>query len=86
MYLILLENPWLIVIALGVLVPITGITFGTVTSYLIKNRRAELDAALKREMLDRGMSAVDIERVVSASSDPYRKFKRYKYDRNADLG
>jgi hypothetical protein len=61
-------NPWLIVILLGVLIPLCGIVFGTVTKYLQNVRQAELDASLKQEMLQRGMSADDIVRVIEARS------------------
>ena len=65
---LLTENPWLIVIGLGVLVPVTGIVFGTVTGYLQKTRQAELEASLKHAMLERGMSAEEIVMVLEASS------------------
>ncbi|HZU39182.1 MAG TPA: hypothetical protein VFA18_24865, partial [Gemmataceae bacterium] len=53
------------------LIPILGIVFGTVTSYLTAVRRAELEASLKHEMLQRGMSAEEIKTVIEAS--PHRK-------------
>ena len=62
------EHPWLIVCGLGLLIPISGIVFGTVTSYLQQTRQAELDAALKHAMLERGMSAEEIAMVLQASS------------------
>jgi hypothetical protein len=65
---LLTEHPWLLVIGLGVLVPVTGIVFGTVTGYLQKTRQAELDASLKHAMLERGMSAEEIVMVLEASS------------------
>jgi hypothetical protein len=68
MYDLLSENPWLIVIGLAMLVPILGITFGTVTNYLQKTRQAELDASLKHAMLERGMSAEEIVTILEASS------------------
>jgi hypothetical protein len=68
MYDLLSDNPWLIVIGLGMLVPILGITFGTVTTYLQKTRQAELDASLKHAMLERGMSAEEIVMILEASS------------------
>jgi hypothetical protein len=68
MYDLLMRNPWLLVIALGILVPITGIVFGTVTTYLQKVRQAELDASLKHAMLERGMSAEEIKMVLEASA------------------
>ncbi len=68
MFEILSENPWLIIPSLALLIPIFGIAFGTVTSYLVKARRAELEASLKQEMLQRGMSAEEIRTVIEASS------------------
>lgn len=68
MYDLLAENPWLIVVGLTMLVPILGIVFGTVTNYLQKARQAELDAALKHAMLERGMSAEEIRMVLEASA------------------
>jgi len=72
---LLREHPWILAIALGVLVPIFGIVFGTVTKYLTDVRRAELDTALKQEMVQRGMSADEIRTVIEAAS--YRKGKRH---------
>ena len=69
------EQPWLLAVGLGVLVPIFGIVFGTVTKYLTDVRRAELDTALKQEMVQRGMSADEIKTVIEAT--PYRKGKRH---------
>ncbi len=40
----------------------------TIAYYWCKIRQAELDAALKQEMLQRGMSAEEIQMVLSASS------------------
>jgi hypothetical protein len=62
------ENPWLIVVCGGMLIPLAGIVFGTVTSYLVQTKRAELEASLKHEMLQRGMSAEDIKTVMEATS------------------
>jgi len=68
MYELLADNPWLIVVTLALLIPILGIIFGTITSYLRKTRQAELDASLKHAMLERGMSAEEIRMVLEASS------------------
>ena len=65
---ILQENPWLIPILLGALIPILGIVFGSTTKAWTQVRRAEIDAALKHEMLQRGMSAEEIRTVMEASS------------------
>ena len=74
------QNPWLIVIVLGVLVPICGIIFGTTTRYLQNVRQAELDAHLKHEMLQRGMSADEIVQVIEARSRGSKK------DKSKDMG
>jgi len=68
MFEILNENPWLIIPSLALMIPIVAIAFGTVTGYLVKVRRAELEASLKQEMLQRGMSAEEIRTVIEASS------------------
>jgi hypothetical protein len=62
------QNPWLIICVVGCMVPICGIIFNSITGYLLKARRAELDTSLKHEMLQRGMSADDIVRVLEARS------------------
>jgi hypothetical protein len=72
---LLLEYPWLLVIAFVALIPITGIVFGTVTNYLLKTRLAELDAGLKHEMLQRNMTAEEIQIVLASSSKPGRRAK-----------
>lgn len=60
------ENPWLIVVCLALFVPTLGIIFGTVTGHLTRVRKAEIEASLKMEMLQRGMSAEEIKMVVEA--------------------
>jgi hypothetical protein len=70
---LLSDQPWLIVVALGMLIPITAIVFATVTDYLRKVRQAELEAGLKHEMLQRGMSAEEIRTVIEASGRPKMK-------------
>jgi hypothetical protein len=65
---ILRDNPWLIVIMLGVLVPLFGIVFGTLSSYFATVRKAEAEAALKQEMLQRGMSAEVIKMVIECTT------------------
>jgi hypothetical protein len=66
-------HPWLIAVALGLAIPILGVVFGTTTTYMLRVRQAELDAALKQDMLQRGMSAEEIRTVIESSS--YRKRK-----------
>jgi hypothetical protein len=64
---LLQENPWLLVVCLALLIPILGIIFGTVTTHLTRVRKAEIDASLKMEMLQRGMSAAEIKMVIEAT-------------------
>ena len=63
------ENSWLLLAALvaGVIVACTLIVF--ITDYLRTKHQAELDASLKEDMLERGMSAAEIKLVLEARSD-----------------
>ena len=54
----------------------------SISYYLYRWRKTELDAELKREMIARGMSADEIERVLSAGSPSLPK--RQAFD-NASL-
>jgi hypothetical protein len=65
---LLRHEPWLIVVSLGLLIPIFGIVFGTTTNYLARVRQAELEASLKQNMLERGMTAEEIRTVIEATS------------------
>jgi hypothetical protein len=71
---LLRQEPWLIVVCLALLIPILGIIFGTVTNHLTRVRKAEIEASLKMEMLQRGMSAEEIKMVVEAT--PRKNCKR----------
>jgi hypothetical protein len=66
-----------LIIALGCLLALVlglaGIVSSTVNS--IQRRRAEMD--LKREMIDRGMSADDIAKVIEAASPPEDATQRW---------
>jgi hypothetical protein len=73
MYEILRSNPWLILVGMTMLIPLFGVVFGTVTWHLTRVRRAELEAGLKQEMLQRGMSAEEISMVIEATSHRKRK-------------
>jgi hypothetical protein len=70
MYELFAENPWLVIFVVGGVVAVgcTAIVF--ITDYLRKTHQAEVDADLKRLMLDRGMSAEKIKTVLEASGDP----------------
>ncbi|MHB1421607.1 MAG: hypothetical protein ACYC3I_00140 [Gemmataceae bacterium] len=63
---LLKENPWLIIVCLALSIPILGIIFGTVTAHLTRVRKAEVEAGLKLEMIQRGMSAEEIKMVIEA--------------------
>jgi hypothetical protein len=65
----LLTNPFVFV--LGILVITVGVP--TVGHYWCKNRKNELDTALKQDMIERGMSAEDIKIVLEASSQKVTK-------------
>jgi hypothetical protein len=69
---LLSHDPWLIVVGLALLIPIVGIIFGTISDYFRKTRLAEIEAALKRDMLDRGMTAEQIKMVLEASSHRHK--------------
>jgi hypothetical protein len=62
------DEPWLLVPCLALLIPIFGVIFGTITNYLSTVRRAELEASLKQDMLQRGMTAEEIKTVIEATS------------------
>jgi hypothetical protein len=70
---LLTANPWLIVVCLALVIPILGIIFGTVTGHLTRVRKAEIEASLKMEMLQRGMSAEEIKMVIEATPSKNRK-------------
>jgi hypothetical protein len=61
----LLQTP--LVIIFGWLTLVTVVP--TIAHYWHKTRKAELETSLKQEMLQRGMSAAEIQQVLEASSD-----------------
>jgi hypothetical protein len=67
---LLYRETWLIPVVLAFMVPITAIIFGTLTHYWRRSRQAELDASLKQQMLERGMSADEIVQVLEVKSQP----------------
>ena len=62
-----------------VLAMITGLTVWLSFQWRL-HRRTELEAALKQDMLNRGMSAEDIERVIKASGTHAVAPKRFDGD------
>ncbi len=71
-------NPWLVAVAEIALVPLVGVVVGIVCiSFNVcrrKIRLAQFDFELKRDMLQRGMSAEEIRTVIEAGRQavPYR--------------
>src|SRR5262245_14789707 len=53
----------------GLIVAVIVVAITAVKDYFRLRHRDELDYDLKREMIDRGMSADEIERVIRASSN-----------------
>lgn len=66
---IFINDPWLVVCVLIAVVILGCVAIVFVTDYLRKARQAEIDAALKQDMLNRGLTAVDIKTILEASSD-----------------
>ena len=60
----LLHNPIFLVFAFLTLSAVVG----TLANSWTKVRRAEIEAALKHDMIERGMSAEDIQKVLEASA------------------
>jgi hypothetical protein len=65
---LLLENPWLLVCILGAVVAVACTAIVFATDCMRKSRQAEIDAALKHDMLERGMSATEIKTVLEATA------------------
>ena len=61
------RETWLVPSTIGLLIPIGGIVFWILSS-VQKSRQTELEISLKLEMLERGMSADEIVRVLQARS------------------
>ncbi len=57
------EHPWLALCAMVSLVVVACVAIVFITDYLRRTHQAEIDAALKQDMLNRGMSAADIKTV-----------------------
>ena len=70
-------NPWLVAVAEIAFVPLVGVVVGIVCiSFNVcrrKIRLAQFDFELKRDMLQRGMSAEDIRTVIEAGSPANRR-------------
>ena len=80
----LLANPYFGIACLVTLIPVIAIVFGTTTNAWQKIRRAEIEAALKHEMLQRGMSADEIRQVLEASARGASKRRRCRDSSHAN--
>ncbi len=61
----LLQNPLIIIFGSVTLMAVVP----SLAHYWYKVRRADIEATLKHDMLQRGMSAEDIQQVLNASGD-----------------
>jgi hypothetical protein len=59
-------NPWLVAVGEVALVPLVGIVCISVLVFTRKVRLARFDFELKRDMLQRGLSAEEIRTVIEA--------------------
>jgi hypothetical protein len=66
---VFVNNPWLVFCALIAAVIVTCVAIVCITDHLRKSRQADIDAGLKQDMLNRGMSAADIKTVLEACGD-----------------
>jgi hypothetical protein len=64
-----ISNPWLALCVLVAVVIVACVAIVFITDYLRQTHQAEIDASLKQDMLNRGMSAADIKIVLEARSD-----------------
>jgi hypothetical protein len=64
-----IDNPWLVLCIVIAVVTVACTALVFITDYLRKSHQAEIDAALKQDMLNRGLSAADIKTILEASSD-----------------
>jgi hypothetical protein len=65
-----LRHPWLLLTGLSVVSVAVVSVVAIVASAWRSIRKTDLEVALKQDMLNRGLSAADIERVLQASSTP----------------
>ena len=63
------ENPWLVLCAMIAVVVVICVAIVFITDYLRQSHQSEIDATLKQDMLNRGMSPADIKTVLEARTD-----------------
>jgi hypothetical protein len=66
---LLTAHPWLALCGMITIGVVACVAIVFITDYLRQGHQAEIDAALKQDMLARGMSAADIKTVLEARSD-----------------
>jgi len=66
---LLIDNPWLLLSVPIAVVIVASVAICIIPEHLRQSRQAEIDASLKHDMLNRGMSAADIKTVLEASTD-----------------
>jgi hypothetical protein len=71
------KEPWLVPATLGIMIPMAAIACGFARSAR-RARLAELEVSLKHDMLQRGMSADDIVRVLAAGSRGHGQDRRQR--------
>lgn len=65
---VFLHHPWLLACLLVAAVIVSCVALVFITEYLAKTRQSDNDAALKQDMLNRGLTAADIRTVLEANS------------------
>ncbi len=63
------DNPWLALCGMIGVVIVASAMVALITDYLRKSHQADMDAWLKHEMLERGLSAEEIKTILEANSD-----------------
>jgi hypothetical protein len=80
------NNPWLVVCVLVALVIVACTAIVFLTEHLRVSRQAEIDAALKHQMVERGMTAADIKTILEASTDGEALRTALEADQGVRLG
>ena len=68
---LLIDNPWLLLSVPIAVVIVASLAICIIPEHLRQSRQAEIDASLKHDMVNRGMSAADIKTVLRTIEDQY---------------
>ena len=63
------DHPWLAACAMASVVTVACVAIVFIMDHLRQTHQSEIDASLKHDMLNRGMSAADIKTVLEARGD-----------------